>query len=457
MKTNRLLYRVLWFYLFLICMVVQLSADSGASSESEELYHYVCLASFSVPANAALFRQELAASGVETITERLRIQRRPYTRVLYRKAYTEFRDARKQLDTLRNHPVLVAHQADTLWIRSGVPIEEPAQDSLLAAKRVEDDPGLMTSMESPEVEKPAPAPPSRSPSKQDKLAASTRTPESPEPDRPVQLTSDPPAPGPEPSLPAPFQAGSEPALSGGPGIEDMTSIDPAPGEGTAEKQSAPSRKQLPEEKSAPAVKKASPDSVPEKAVKSGTAPPESEEPDDPAPPEERAGASAAEELRSDPDNPYKLLHPEGYANAVFATEPIGLGEEDTHELKNHFTYPRPVFARCYLPGPVGEVSGEDFWHEIWINGKLQGRTFFNEPPEPSWDQIQIWITEDEYSTQMRELGSGEHQVIIWVMKNEYQGERAVAGENAAGDIVAEMKEIWVPVRLSRGSFTYVKP
>ncbi len=161
-----------------------------------------------------------------------------------------------------------------------------------------------------------------------------------------------------------------------------------------------------------------------------------------------------EDWNSVPGNPYKRIHSEGYANCIFAETPIGLGEEDRHQLKNSFIAPDDVYARCYLPGPIGPVEGDNFWHELWIDGKLRGRTFFKEPPEPEWDQIQIWITEDEYSSQMNELGTGKHDIIIWVMKNEYRGERAVAGENAADEMTAEMKEIWVPVRLSKGKFTY---
>jgi hypothetical protein len=382
MKTDRLLYFGLGILLFLLPETALLYGDSTASADLGELRHYVCLASFSLPANAARFRLELAESGVETITEEVRVNRRLYTRVLYREPFVEFQDARNLLESFRTHRVLVENSVTSLWIRSGAPIEVPASDSLLAAQREQEQPKRPSPVDSPRVERPSPAPPSQPPSVREEASAPPISAENPEPVAPAAAKP--------PTTVLAKAPATEPAK-------------------TSELSEASS------------------------------------------------GEPSTAELLPDPNNPYKLLHPEGYANAVFATEPIGLGEEDTHDLKERFIYPRPVFARCYLPGPIGEISGEDFWHEIWINGKLRGRTFFKEPPEPSWDQIQIWVTEDEYRSQMDDLGSGEHSIILWVMKNEYQGERAVAGENAAGEIVAEMKEIWVPVRLSKGSFTYVKP
>jgi hypothetical protein len=174
-------------------------------------------------------------------------------------------------------------------------------------------------------------------------------------------------------------------------------------------------------------------------------------------PTETTGVESDEAWEPAPGNPFKMIHEEGYANCVFSTEPIELGNEGENTLKKHFTYPEPVYARCYFPGPIGTIEAENFWHELWVDGKLRARTFFEEPPEPSWDQIQIWITEDEYKQHMQELGKGEHEIIIWVMKNEYHGDRAEAGLNAAGEVTAEMKEIWVPVPLSKGKFTYTVP
>ncbi len=330
--------------------------------------HYICLGSFTVPANAAQYQLELAASGVETITENVRVRGRWFTRVLYRNSFLEEMRAQTALDTLLDNRVIRANNIRDLWVRSSL-------------GPLEDDPVF--------AEQPAPA----------------STP---------QLTST-PQPAPSPSTtkaPPPSSAGT-------------TQVQPDPDEGSEMVQAS-----------------AAPD-VSSDAARAPAAPDVSSD-----------AAQASADLDG---SPYRTIHPEGYANCIFAAEPIQLGREDEYDLKERFVYPEPVYARCYLPGPIGPIEGENFWHEIWIDGKLKGRTFFKEPPEPSWDQIQIWITEDEYSSRMEELGPGEHTIIIWVMKNEFQGERAVADVNAAGEITAEMKEIWVPVRLSKGKFTYVVP
>jgi hypothetical protein len=152
-------------------------------------------------------------------------------------------------------------------------------------------------------------------------------------------------------------------------------------------------------------------------------------------------------------NKYKQLHKEGYSNCVFATKAIDKNKESRYTFKNKFNQ-EPVYARCYLPGPVGKVKGKDFWHEIWVDRKLKKRTFFKKPPDANWDQIQIWITEDEYSSVMKSLSSGQHDIILWVIKNEYKGKKAVAETNSAGEIVGVMKEIWVPKSLSKGKFSF---
>ncbi|MBU2549746.1 MAG: hypothetical protein KKB20_15130 [Proteobacteria bacterium] len=151
---------------------------------------------------------------------------------------------------------------------------------------------------------------------------------------------------------------------------------------------------------------------------------------------------------------YKKTFPEGYCNCVFSPQEISKDKEGSVQLKDSFAKPEKVYARCYFSGPVGKVKGPDFWHELWVDRKLVSRTKFKEPPDANWDQIQIWITEDEYKKQMQGLAPGKHEVTIWVMKNTFQGKRAEAERDASGKIVAKDKEIWVPVRLSKGNFTY---
>ena len=149
--------------------------------------------------------------------------------------------------------------------------------------------------------------------------------------------------------------------------------------------------------------------------------------------------------------------PEGYGNCIFSTKEIGKGKESKVTIKSSFKSPDKVYARCYFPGKVGKLrQGKNFWHESWVDRKLKRRTFFKQPPNPGWKQIQIWVSEDEYKKDIRGLGRGKHEIIIWVMKNTYKGKRAEAVKDASGKIKGKMKEVWVPVRLSKGKFTYTK-
>jgi hypothetical protein len=136
----------------------------------------------------------------------------------------------------------------------------------------------------------------------------------------------------------------------------------------------------------------------------------------------------------------------GYCNCVFSTQEIPKGKEKNITLLEKFTRPDPVFARCYFPEKIGPVRAEDFWHEIWIDGRLTQFTRFNKPPPPDWDQVAVWITAEDYADEMKALGPGEHEIVIWVLKNSDPGPRT-----NSEPFLPE------PKRLSRGRFIYIVP
>ena len=168
-------------------------------------------------------------------------------------------------------------------------------------------------------------------------------------------------------------------------------------------------------------------------------------------------AGAAEKWSPVSGHAYKQISGEGYSNCIFAPKEIGKNKEAAAGIKQAFTKPEPVYARCYFPAPVGKVKGGNFWFELWIDRKHRGKVTFAKPPDAGWRQTQVWVTEDDFKKQMRSLGSGKHEGIIWVMKRVFKGKKAVAGQDASGKIKAEMKDIWIPVRLSKGKFTYSVP
>ncbi len=137
---------------------------------------------------------------------------------------------------------------------------------------------------------------------------------------------------------------------------------------------------------------------------------------------------------------YKIINKDGYANSIFANEPLEYGKEDNYKLKDTFVKDDKIYARSYLPGKIGKVKAEDFWHEIWINGNFIRKTVFKIVPNPDWDQIQIWISEDEYSDIIKSLEKGEYKITIWVLKNQVKEEKG-------------KKEV-ITVKLSKGEFTY---
>lgn len=144
-------------------------------------------------------------------------------------------------------------------------------------------------------------------------------------------------------------------------------------------------------------------------------------------------------------NKYRIIDKDGYGNFIFASQPIEFGKEDNYKLKTEFTKPEEIYARSYFPSKIGKIDAKDFWHEIWINGKFIRKTIFNSPPDPDWDQIQIWISKDDYSDIINSLKKGEYKIIIWVLKNE------IIKEEDKTEVKTKT------IKLSKGEFTYIVP
>ncbi|MCG8569722.1 MAG: SPOR domain-containing protein [Spirochaetes bacterium] len=142
---------------------------------------------------------------------------------------------------------------------------------------------------------------------------------------------------------------------------------------------------------------------------------------------------------------------------IFATQSIPINNKTNIKTKESFTFPQPVYARAFLPAPIGKVKAENFWHEIWINNKLVRRTYFRSPPEADWDQIQIWVSEDEYQDQIKNLKPGQHQLTLLVYINQFQGKKSITDTNEKGESVTTEKEIWIPRILAKGTFQYLVP
>ncbi|MBY8983131.1 MAG: hypothetical protein KGD57_09295 [Candidatus Lokiarchaeota archaeon] len=153
----------------------------------------------------------------------------------------------------------------------------------------------------------------------------------------------------------------------------------------------------------------------------------------------------------------KEIHKEGYANIIFSSTPIEYGKEDKNSIKNIFKKPEPIYARCYFPNSIGKVGERNFWHEIWIDGNFVKRTLYKDPPDPEWDQIQIWVSDEDYKNELLNLESGEHDIIIWVMKCEFEGKFFKTETTLSGDLLVKEKERADLTRLSKGNISYIVP
>ena len=112
--------RVLVFVLMVAaCYSFAEAPETGREAPYGTLY-YVCLGSFTVPANAAHYQLELADTGVETFTENVRVRGRWFTRVLYADSFLRRSGARQALNTLLSNSVTRKNNIRDLWVRSSI-------------------------------------------------------------------------------------------------------------------------------------------------------------------------------------------------------------------------------------------------------------------------------------------------------------------------------------------------
>ena len=69
-----------------------------------------------------------------------------------------------------------------------------------------------------------------------------------------------------------------------------------------------------------------------------------------------ARVRAGEQWRRVPGHLYKQMALEEYCNCIFSTKPIPKGAESSVPVKDTFTSPEPVYARCYFPFPIGQIG-----------------------------------------------------------------------------------------------------
>ncbi len=317
--------------------------------------YYVCLGSFTDSNNALELSINLSKIGIETIHEKVKINNKNFTRVLFNKKISNLNDAINEVEKLKNNKIIKNEKIFDLWIRPGKlinfkKIDKKMLDAAIAEKE--------------KIEKEKIAVKKEEEIKKNEIVEENKEIKEKKEDVPESIP-------------------------------------------LAEKESEDEKENISE--SIPIVKKES------------------------------------EEKKTDItiESKYRKISSEGYGNFIFANEQIEVGKEDNYQLKSVFKKPEKIFARCYFPGNIGEIKAQDFWHEIWIDGKFIRKTVFYSKPDPNWDQMQIWISEEVYSDLIYTLEKGEYKIIIWVLKNE----------------ITKVKDITETktIKLSKGEFTYIVP
>jgi hypothetical protein len=126
----------------------------------------------------------------------------------------------------------------------------------------------------------------------------------------------------------------------------------------------------------------------------------------------------------------------GYGNILFSDAPVEYNKEQADQFKTSFTKPEKIFARCYVPAAFGKMDAGNLWYEIWVNDEFKEKVVFDKAPDPSWDQLQLWVSEEDFKKELDSFKSGEYKITIYVVKNSNANEQ---------------------VKLAKGDFTYIVP
>ena len=133
---------------------------------------------------------------------------------------------------------------------------------------------------------------------------------------------------------------------------------------------------------------------------------------------------------------YFALSENGFGNILFSNAPVEFNKEQDGQFKTFFTKPEKIFARCYIPGSFGKIDTGNLWYEIWVNDEFKEKVFFDKTPDPSWDQLQLWISEEDFKKELDSFKNGEYKITIFVIKN------------------SNLKD---QVKLAKGDFIYIVP
>ena len=114
---------------------------------------------------------------------------------------------------------------------------------------------------------------------------------------------------------------------------------------------------------------------------------------------------------------YLSVNEKGYGNILFSDRQIDYSKEDVSQFKTSFTKPEKIFARCYFNNSLGKLDPGNLWYEIWLNDEFKTKVVFDKSPDPGWDQLQLWISEEDFKKELDNLNPGEYKITILVVEN----------------------------------------
>lgn len=150
----------------------------------------------------------------------------------------------------------------------------------------------------------------------------------------------------------------------------------------------------------------------------------------------------------------------GMGNMIFSDKRIGLHKEKEAKLAATFRQGDTIFGRVYFPRAFGRLQhGEAAYLTMYVNDRFAGRIKLG-AIEPRWETMQIEVcntnTSADFTRQLNELSSGTYKVVLNVMREGYMKDKYV-GKSVDGGVQVSKQQVYKPVYLSKGGFSFIVP
>jgi len=159
---------------------------------------------------------------------------------------------------------------------------------------------------------------------------------------------------------------------------------------------------------------------------------------------------------------YLKIAKNGTGNILFSSSQINRDEESKVTFRTSFSDVDAIYARAYFPAKFPNLEGEaKGFIDLWIDGKHQKRLeFTNNDVAAGNEQMQVYVhktnPEADFSDEIWDnLSSGEHKIKVVIGRTEFMKAAATIQEQG-NDLVVKEDDVYKPVYISEGTFTYTK-